>query len=112
MNQLDNQRKEHVSFISPVEKVIYHISGGMIYLVNGLYNGGSFNHYTIQPKWNISSNIFWDCQKKGKLKYRPMQKGSIASIYTFDMNIAARDVQKCSSWSVLGNNKFEIDRIK
>ncbi|WP_428909117.1 hypothetical protein [Niallia sp. Krafla_26] len=106
-----NQRKEQVSFISPVENVIYHISGGMVYLVNGMYNGNGFNHYTIQPKWNISSNIFWECPKKGKLNYLPMLKGSIASIYTFDMNISARDVQKCSSWSILGNNKYEISEL-
>ncbi|WP_338470253.1 hypothetical protein R4Z10_15810 [Niallia sp. XMNu-256] len=106
-----NQKKEHISFISPVDKVIYHVSGGLIYLVNGMHNGNGFNHYTIQSRSNISSNSFWDCQEKGILNYRPMYKGSAASIKVFDLKIGARDIQKCSTWSISGNNKIEITEL-
>lgn len=103
--------KEPFSFVSPVEKVIYHLSNGMIYLVNGLHNGKGFHHYTIQPKWNIARNNFWDCQEKGILKYIPMLKGSAASIHTFDLNLSARGTQRCSSWSITGNSKLEINEL-
>lgn len=108
MHHHPHQQKEQVSFISPVEKVIYHFSGGIMHLVNGSYNGSSFNHYTIQPKWSITRNVFWDCHNKGTLKYQPMMKGSVASICTFDLDLKGREVHKCSSWSILGNNKSEI----
>ena len=105
-----HQRKEHFSYISPVDKVIYHISSGKIHLVNGLHNGKGFNHYTIQPEWTIkrNSSYLWDSQEKGILKYMPMFKGAAASVHTFDLNIEARGTQKCSSWSIIGNDKKEI----
>ena len=103
-----HHRKEHFSYISPVDKVIYHISSGEIHLVNGLHNGKGFNHYTIQPQWNIKSKYLWDSQEKGILKYMPMLKGAAASIHTFDLSIQARGTQKCSSWSIIGNDKKEI----
>lgn len=105
------QKKEHFSFISPVEKVIYYFSGGFMHLINGSYNGNGFNHYTVQPEWNITNNIFWDCHEKGTLKYQPMLRGSATSIYTFDLKIGGREVHKCSSWSILGTNNNEIQEI-
>jgi len=106
-----NHMKEHFSFVSPVERLIYHMADGMIYLVNGLHNGKSFNHYTIQPRWNITKNIIWECQEKGILNYMPMLKGSAASIYTFDLNLHSRGTQTCSSWSIIGNNKIELNEL-
>jgi hypothetical protein len=103
--------KEHFSFISPADKVIYHISNGEIHLVNGLYNGKGFNHYTIQPKWQIEGSHLWDCQEKGILKYFPMLKGAAASVHAFDLCIEARGSQKCSSWSIMGNNQKEINEL-
>ena len=108
MHQHENQLKEHFSFVSPVEKVIYHLAGQNVYLVNGSFNGEQISQCTIQSQWNFYKNTYWDCLEKGILKYQPMVKGIAVSLYSFKIDLQGRETVKSSSWIISGKNKSEI----
>lgn len=108
MNHHNNQLQEHLSFISPAEKVIYHMANQMIYLVNGRHNGKGISNCTVQPHWSIFNDTYWDNTEKGILKYQPMVKGSSVSMYTFDVGLSGRETKKSSSWVIAGKSKTEL----
>jgi hypothetical protein len=108
MHRFEKATKDHFSFVSPVEKVIYHISDSAMYLVNGELDGNSINHCTIQQQWNFYSNQYWDCHDKGHLKYQPMGKGTVVSIYLFPLTLKARSTVKSNSWVISAHTKTDL----
>lgn len=111
MHHHNNLMKEHLSFVSPVERVIYHLTDQMLYLVNGRHNNQGITNCTIQPQWNMFNDKYWDSQEKGTLKYQPMVKGSAVSLYSFDVHLSGRETKKSSSWIIAGERKTELDEL-
>ncbi|AYA77028.1 hypothetical protein DOE78_17170 [Bacillus sp. Y1] len=95
---------EHLSFVSPLEKVIFHHSGEKMFLVNGRSEEGTIQQ-TVQPLWNIPTEQIWADQTKGILKYQPMGKGAAASIFTLDLTIPAQTFKKGTAWVIQGTEK-------
>ena len=112
--------REHLSFISPAENVIFHMADSKLFLVNGQLNGKKMEECTIQPYWNIFSDQIWNCKKKGTLKYHPMAKGNAISIFALNAVFNGRGTAEGESWIINGNSKSEtlqynsllIDRVK
>lgn len=100
--------KDDLTFFSPSEKVIYHLTNRAFYLVNGQINGSLFSDYTMQPVWNIYTDQFWDCQNKGTLKYQPMSKGPSNSLFVFEMKIPGLKTHKANTWMISGNTRSEL----
>jgi hypothetical protein len=111
MHHHKHPTKEHFSFISPTDKVIYHFADQMIYLVNGRPAGNGISECTIQPQWNVLSEVFWSSRDHGTLKYMPMLKGSAISIYALTHELDGGEMQKCNSWVISGNNKEELMQL-
>lgn len=103
-----NSSREEFSFISPAEKVIFHLADKMIYLVNGKNNGNGMNQCTIQSQWNVFNESYWDNKEKGVFKYQPMVKGSAVSLSEFDIELSGRETKKVNSWVISGTNKKEL----
>jgi hypothetical protein len=102
---------EHFTFVSPKDKVIFHIANKEVFLVKGQCNGKSMNEYTIQPYWNVFTDRIWSSKEKGHLKYQPLAKGAAASIFTMKAEIDARKTIKLHSWMIRGNSKQEIIQL-
>ncbi|KON87048.1 hypothetical protein AF332_09645 [Sporosarcina globispora] len=100
--------REHFSFISPAENVIFHMADSKLFLVNGQLNGKKMEECTIQPYWNIYSDQIWTCRKKGILKYHPMAKGNATSVFSLDAVFDGRGTIEGESWIVRGDSKSEI----
>ncbi|MGJ7921371.1 hypothetical protein [Neobacillus sp. LXY-4] len=111
LNSCEKFAKDDLTFISPIEKVIYHLARRTIHLVNGQMNGTLLNEYTVQPVWNIYTDKFWDCQKKGTLKYQPLSHGPSNSLFTINMNIPASKTCKANTWIISGETKEELLRL-
>lgn len=105
MNRHHEVATEHLSFVSPMEKVIFHLVGKEMYLVNGFSNEECTIQQTVHSLWNIPTEHIWADQKKGILKYQPMGKGASASIFSLDLNVPANQTRKVSAWVVQGVDK-------
>jgi hypothetical protein len=95
---------EHLSFVSPLDKVIFHLSGEKMYLVNGCTEEGTMQQ-TVQPLWDIPTEQIWADQTKGILKYQPMGKGAAASIFAMELTVPAQSSKKGSAWVIQGAEK-------
>jgi hypothetical protein len=95
---------EHLSFVSPLEKVIFHHSGEKMFLVNGHSEEGTIQQ-TIQPLWNIPTEQIWADQTKGILRYQPMGKGASASIFSLDVKVPAQSSKKGTAWVIQATEK-------
>jgi hypothetical protein len=108
MHRYTRASKDHFSFISPSDQVIFHLANKKVFLINGQYEEQAIKQATIQPFWNMNTDQMWKCTKKGLLKYQPMAKGSAVSIFTLDISVPPHETKKASTWTVQGESKSEL----
>lgn len=107
-HQYNRASRDHLSFVSPTEKVIFHLADKKVFLVNGQFEDQSIQQATIQPYWNMNTNQIWNCLNKGVLKYQPMAKGLAISLFTFNMCIPPNVTKNASTWTIQGESKAEL----
>ncbi|OLS41686.1 hypothetical protein BTR25_03835 [Bacillus sp. MRMR6] len=100
--------KEHFTFVSPTDSLIYHIKEENVYLLNALYNGEEVKEYTIQPYWNVFSDQIWSSLNTGSLMYQPMLKGMAAIIFASKISLKPRSIETINTWTISGGNKTEL----
>ncbi|UII54866.1 hypothetical protein LS684_14530 [Cytobacillus spongiae] len=100
--------REHFSFISPSDNVIFHLANSQVFLVNARTSEKRMGQCTIQPYWDVSTGAIWSNKEKGFLKYAPMAKGTSASICSLDIEIPGNQTRKGSSWMIEGSSKTEL----
>jgi hypothetical protein len=108
MHRYIHASKDHLTFISPTEQVIFHLANSKIFLVNGHSEGKAIQQATIQPFWNLNTDQMWISEKNGTLKYLPMAKGFAVSMFTLDLCILSKDTKKASTWTIQGDTKNEL----
>lgn len=106
-----NVTKEMFSFISPAEKLIFHIKNDHIFLVNGHCKGISMEQMTIQPFWLVHTDLIWQSLEKGILEYRPMTKGITGSVFSLNAKIDVGETCKATTWMLFGHNKNELFQL-
>lgn len=103
--------KDHFTFISPSEQVIFHLANKKVFLVNGHFEGNYIQQATIQPFWTMNTEKMWNCPDKGILKYQPMAKGLAVSMFTLDLAIPSHATKKASTWTIQGESKTELAKV-
>ncbi|MFB6465810.1 hypothetical protein ACE38V_03210 [Cytobacillus sp. Hz8] len=111
MHQHKEATKDHFSFISPSENVIYHLANNKVYLVNGEIGGRVEGQRTVQPYWNFYNDLCWRNLDKGILQYRPMVKGAAVSLMSIGAKIPPKKTIKGSSWVIMDERKLELERL-
>lgn len=99
---------EQVSFVSPVDNIVYHLADQTVYLVNGFMEREKIKECTIQHYWNIHTDNIWACSESGKLTYVPMIKGNAVSLYTKEIAFSGRQTCEGESWIISGESKNEL----
>lgn len=99
--------EDHFCFISPVDDVIFHCVRDQVYLVNGYCSGRHMGSATVQPYWNVHTDFIWSSLSKGILKYQPMAKGMVVSIFSMEMSIPGNKSSVGYSWTIRGKEKDE-----
>ncbi|MFE8702467.1 hypothetical protein ACFYKX_17865 [Cytobacillus sp. FJAT-54145] len=111
MNQHQYPVQDHFTFVSPTENVLFHLTNKTVFLVNGCCQGKEMEQMTVQPFWNAHTDQIWRNEKIGNLHYQPMAKGTVASIFSLNMEIPAKKTAKGHSWIIYGKNKEELSRL-
>lgn len=107
----ENISKDQFAFVSPLENVIFHLVDKKLYLINGKANGKGMESTTVQPIWTVPTENIWSCEKKGILRYQPLAKGKIASIFSFNMILQGYETQYGSSWVLFGEERKKLIRL-
>lgn len=97
--------KGQFCFIAPTDQVIYHLAHQQIHLVSGFCKGASIQQATVQPIWNVHSDLFWKCSQRGILKYQPMAKGPAASIFVLDLILGPQETERAAAWIISSKTK-------
>lgn len=111
MHQNPCMTKELLTFVSPAEKAIFHIKNHFIYLVNGQCQGKPMDQMTVQPFWNFHTERIWQSPAKGILRYHPMAKGMMVSIFSLEASVPINEICKASTWTVFSHNKNELEQL-
>jgi hypothetical protein len=98
----------HLAFISPSDRRVFHWADEKILLVSGRYNNSVIKEYTTIPLWIARSDQIWSSIQTGILKYQPMAKGPAASILAVKLTLKANQTKKINTWEIIGSNKNEI----
>ncbi|TRZ37583.1 hypothetical protein CEQ21_19240 [Niallia circulans] len=108
LSHFSKSDQNHLAFVSPTDNVIFHSVEDQLILVNGEFNGSSLEQRTVQPIWNVHTDLIWKNQDNGSLKYLPMGKGGYVSICSLHMNLAPQTSNMGRTWTIYGNNKEVI----
>jgi hypothetical protein len=111
MHYHENHSADQFTFVSPTEKVIYHLANGAVYLVNGHMNGVYMNEYSVQPIWNFETDKFWKTKNKGTLNYQPMYRGPSCSIFLINILLPGLTTSKGNSWIITGDSKNKMIQL-
>jgi hypothetical protein len=111
MHYHENHLADQFTFVSPTEKVIYHLANGSVFLVNGHMNGKYMNEYSVQPIWNFETDQFWKNKNKGTLNYQPMYRGPSCSIFSIDILILGSSTAKGNAWIITGDSKNKMIQL-
>ncbi|AIE60736.1 hypothetical protein [Bacillus methanolicus] len=103
----ESKSNDQLAFVSPSEKVIFHHVDKKLYLINGKTNGNGMETTTVQPIWTVPAENIWSCEKKGILRYQPLAKGAVASIFSLNLILQGHETKQGSSWVIYG-----VDRKK
>lgn len=103
--------REHLTFVSPVERAIFHVRNENIFLVNGQCQGETIEQATVQPLWNLHTEHIWDSIENGVLKYQPVSKGLMASLFSLKANVKVNETCKAIAWIIFGDNKNELIQL-
>ncbi|MBY0122386.1 hypothetical protein [Bacillus sp. S/N-304-OC-R1] len=112
-NELKNllQKPYHLSFISPSEKVVFHLDHDNVYLANGCFHENNSGISTIQSLRNVFTDNIWNCQRSGKLKYNPMANGDAVSLFIYDFHFKGKQTLEGKSWVITGKDESELVKI-
>ncbi|EIJ78867.1 hypothetical protein PB1_14954 [Bacillus methanolicus PB1] len=99
---------DQLAFVSPSEKVIFHHVNKKMYLINGKTNGNGIESTTVHPIWTVPAENIWSCEKKGILRYMPLAKGTVASIFSLNLILHGHETQYASSWVIYGNERKKL----
>ncbi|WP_378574910.1 hypothetical protein [Neobacillus cucumis] len=108
MHHFSNIGQKHLTFVSPIEKHLFHHTDHTVYLVNGYCDKADMKEYTAIPLRYAYTDRIWSSIEKGNLKYQPMSKGPAASIFTMSMIIEPHETCKMDTWSINGASKAEV----
>ncbi|RHW41058.1 hypothetical protein D1B31_08915 [Neobacillus notoginsengisoli] len=100
--------KDHFSFISPADDIVFHLAGKQLYLVDGRSSSNEKWETTVIPSWHSSLDGIWGCKQKGTLKYTPMAKGNPASVLSREAAIPPGKIIRATTWCISGKNKNEL----
>ncbi|MEH7526494.1 hypothetical protein V7149_24990 [Bacillus sp. JJ1503] len=102
---------EHFSFISPSEKVVFHLDNHQVHLANGYCQGKTFRASTIQSIRNVFTDHIWACPTTGKLQYNPMANGDAVSLFLYDCHFKGKQTIEGESWIISGDNETELIKL-
>lgn len=105
------QCSQHFSFISPFEKVAFHLDNQLVYLANGYCQEKTNGASTIQPLKNVFDDTIWTCAEKGYLKYNPMGKEDAVSLFLYEYNFRGKEALEGKSWVISGDNEEELIKL-
>ncbi len=108
MHSIERFSQDDLTFFSPIERVIYHLSKRKMHLVNGQMNGKQIHDYTVQPLWDVYTEKFWKCPNNGTLNFQPMAYGPSNSLFTFNMKIKGNNTSLANTWTIAGEKKEEL----
>lgn len=111
MHYHENSLVDHFTFISPTERVIFHLADRSVYLVTGQMNGVFMNEYSVQPFWNVKTDEFWNSENKGTLRYQPMYRGPACSIFSLKTIVPGFTTSKGNTWIITGDRKSNLIRL-
>ncbi|UAC47253.1 hypothetical protein K6959_11005 [Bacillus aquiflavi] len=103
--------KDHFTFVSPVEDVIFHLADNIVYLVNGRHKRQSFKQCSVQPFWNFKTEDIWRNYRRGTLRYQPMAKGATVSLFAMNVSMLPRETTKGSAWVIFGKSKETLAKL-
>jgi hypothetical protein len=108
LNYYSKPFNEQLTFVSPTDNVIFHSVNEELFLVNGDSNGSRIEQRTVQPLWNVHTELIWNNNRNGTLKYQPMGKGASVSIVSLNMEVHPQTTSNCKTWTIHGNEKKEL----
>ncbi|WP_462412223.1 hypothetical protein [Neobacillus sp. Marseille-QA0830] len=108
MHYFPNIDQEHLTFISPTDKHIFHHNGEDVFLVNGQTADEGVSQYTTIPIWNAFTDQIWNSLETGSLKYQPMAKGPAVSIFALNLKVERHSTKKVNSWAIAGVSRNEV----
>jgi hypothetical protein len=111
MHRYVQASKDHFTFISPSEQVIFHLANKKVFLVNGQFENQKIQQATIQPFWTMNTEKMWNCISNGILKYQPMAKGLAVSLFTLSLFVPSNETKKGSTWTIQGESKSELLKV-
>ena len=111
MHYHDDHSADQFTFISPTEKVIYHLANGSVFLVNGHMDGEFMKEYSIQPIWNVETDEFWNCKNKGTLFYQPMFRGLACSVFSINIALPGLTTSQGNTWIITGESKSKLIQL-
>ncbi|MBN6888869.1 hypothetical protein ACUXCC_003838 [Cytobacillus horneckiae] len=103
--------RNHISFISPLENIIYHIAENQMFLVNGHMNGKFMKECTVHPYWNVSTDNIWTENKQSVLQYMPMVKGNAVSIYAHEVEFTGKETLEGETWFISDSSKKQLIEV-
>lgn len=110
-HQYEYATRDHFTFISPVDNVIFHLADQVIYLVNGHYYGKSFTQSTVQPFWNYQTDYIWSNRERGILRYQPMAKGAAVSLIGMEITLMPKETTVGTGWVIFGKTKEKLLKL-
>lgn len=111
MHYHDDHSADQFTYISPTEKVIYHVANGSVYLVNGHMDGAFMNEYSVQPIWNIETDEYWKSKNTGTLNYQPMYRGPSCSIFSINIHLPRVTTIQGNTWIITGESKNKMIQL-
>ncbi|MFT8319278.1 MAG: hypothetical protein ABF649_00060 [Bacillus sp. (in: firmicutes)] len=108
LNYYSKPFKEHLTFVSPTDNVIFHSVNEELFLVNGESNGSRIEQRTVQPIWNVHTELIWSNNDNGILKYQPMGKGASVSIFSLNVEVQPQTSTNCKTWTIHGKEKKDL----
>ncbi|WP_445490424.1 hypothetical protein [Niallia sp. 03133] len=108
LNYYSKPFKEQLTFVSPTDNIIFHSINNDLFLVNGECNGSRIEQRTVQPLWNVHTELIWNNNRNGTLKYQPMGKGASVSIVSLNMEVKPQATSYCKTWTIHGKVKKEL----
>ncbi|WNS74299.1 hypothetical protein RRV45_15420 [Bacillus sp. DTU_2020_1000418_1_SI_GHA_SEK_038] len=105
------EEHKHFSFISPSEKVVFHLDQHKVHLANGHCQGKANSTSTIQSIRNVFTDHIWACPITGKLQYNPMANGDAVSLFLYDCHFLGKQTIEGKSWVISGENETDLIKL-
>ncbi|MED1607385.1 hypothetical protein P4U90_18845 [Cytobacillus kochii] len=102
-----------ISFISPIEHLIYHMIDRQLFLVNGHLNGVKMKENTVMQQSQVDNNKIWSYGKGGKqtLSYNPIGKGKVVSLCGDTVKITGKSAIDGQAWSITDDCQKQLLQV-